>query len=53
MDEIRLPQHVVRRIERRWAARLWQMANNARHVYQNRPQTYVTTRRGPCTFDAC
>jgi hypothetical protein len=25
MDEIRLPQHIVRRIERRWAARLGQM----------------------------
>jgi hypothetical protein len=27
MDEISLPQHVARRIERRWSARLWQMAN--------------------------
>jgi hypothetical protein len=26
MDEIRLPQHVVNRIDRRWAARFGQMA---------------------------
>ena len=44
MDEIRLPQHVVNRIERRWTARFAQMLDDG-NVQSARPHTRLRMRR--------
>jgi hypothetical protein len=53
MDEIRLPQHIVNRIERRWASRFAQTLGDWRHP-ERAPSSPADGNHGPLRkFGGC